>query len=169
MKGFLVLLLVISGIAVAGGGDALQDQPARFKITTRRKDDSVKVTVEKDQTAFAVKSPFGINQAVIERQEDTWPQAVVLRLHLKGLSSFRASNGKVTLDAAVSIDDGKQKVRMWKDGKEDAPWTRKAPSGRTSASSAATVSRPGSYRSRTGTSRWCCRRACSRATRRRSR
>jgi hypothetical protein len=29
---------------------------------------------------------------------------------VKGLSSFRASNGKVTLDAAVSIDDGKQKV-----------------------------------------------------------
>jgi hypothetical protein len=31
---------------------------------------------------------------------------VVLRLHLKGLENFRASNGKVRLDAAVSIQDG---------------------------------------------------------------
>jgi hypothetical protein len=76
---------------------------------------------------FAVKSPFGISQAVIERQEDTWPKAVVLRLHLKGLSSFRAANGKIRVDTAVSIDDGKQQVRLWKDGKEDAPLDEKSP------------------------------------------
>jgi len=59
--------------------------------------------------------------------EDEWPKSVVLRLHLKGLSSFRASNGKVRLDAAVSIEEGKQKVRVWKDGKEDAPLDEKSP------------------------------------------
>jgi hypothetical protein len=51
---------------------------------------------------------------------------VVLRLHLKGLSSFQASNGKVTVDAAVLIDEGKMKVRLWKDGKEDAPLDEKS-------------------------------------------
>ena len=50
-----------------------------------------------------MKSPFGISQAVIEREGEKWPDAVALRLHLKGLESFRASNGKVTLDAAVAI------------------------------------------------------------------
>src|SRR5262249_9002983 len=84
----------------------------KFKITTRRKEDSVEVRAEKDRTVFSVKSPFGVSQAVIERQEVTWPKAVVLRLHLKGLESFRTSNGKVTLDAAVSIDKGKEKVRL---------------------------------------------------------
>src|SRR5262249_10538106 len=88
------------------------------KITTRRKEDSVEVRVEKDRTVFSVQSPSGISQAVIERQKDTWPKAVVLWLHLKGLSSFRASNGKITLNAVASIQDGKQKVRRWKDGKE---------------------------------------------------
>jgi len=86
----LTVLLAVSGTALAGDDDA-KDQPARFKITTKRADDSVEVRVEKDRAVFAVKSPFGISQAVIERQEDTWPKAVVLRLHLKGLSSFRAS------------------------------------------------------------------------------
>jgi hypothetical protein len=123
----LAVLLVIGGIALADDGDAPQDQTAMFKITTKRKDDSVEVKAEKDRAVFAVKSPFGISQAVIERQEATWPQAVVLRLHLKGLSSFRASNGKVRLDAAVSMEEGKQKVRMWKDGQEDTPVDEKSP------------------------------------------
>jgi hypothetical protein len=123
----LAVLLVIGSTAVASDADAPRAQPAKFKITTKRKDDSVEVKAEKDRALFTVKSPFGISEAVIERQEDTWPKAVVLRLRLKGLSSFRASNGKVRLDAAVSIDEGKAKVRLWKDGKEDAPLDEKSP------------------------------------------
>ena len=121
----LAVLLVISGNALADDGDAPKDQPAKFKITTRRKDDAVEVQSNKDGTVFDVKSPFGISQAVIERVGDEWPKAVVLRLHLTGLSSFRAENGKVRLDAAASIEDGKTKVRMWKDGKENAPLDEK--------------------------------------------
>jgi hypothetical protein len=120
------IIFTVSGIALAGSGDAM-DQPPRFKVTTKRQDDRVEVKAEEDKALFAVTSPFGISQAVIERQEDTWPQAVVLRLHLKGLSSFRASNGKVTVDAAVSIDEGKAKVRLWQGGKEDAPLDEKSP------------------------------------------
>jgi hypothetical protein len=123
----LALLLVVSGISLADDGDAPKDEPTKFKITTKRKDDNVEVKVEQDRTVFAVKSPFGISQAVIERQEATWHKAVVLRLHLKGLSNFRASNGKVKVDAAVSIQEGKTQVRMWKDGNEDAPLDEKSP------------------------------------------
>src|SRR5262249_48907482 len=59
----LVVLLVICRIAVGDDGDAPKDQPAKFKITTKRKDDSVEVRADKDKTVFAVKSPFGISQA----------------------------------------------------------------------------------------------------------
>jgi hypothetical protein len=114
-------LLVASAMAVAS------DPPPKFKITTKRKDDVVQVRAEKDRAVFAVKSPFGISQAVIERQADTWPKTVVLRLHLKGLESFRASNGKVTVDAAVSSQDGKLKVLLWKNDKENAPLNEKSP------------------------------------------
>ena len=71
----LAVLLVISGIAVAGDGDAPKEASAKFKITTRRKDDSVEVRAVKGKAVFVVKSPSGISQAVIERQEDTWPRA----------------------------------------------------------------------------------------------
>lgn len=118
---FLVLLVGSGSLAVAA------EQPTTFKVTTKRTDDAVEVQVEKDRTVVLVKSPFGISQAVIERTEEKWPAAIVLRLHLKGLESFRALNGKVTLDAAVSIEEGRKKVRIWKDGKEDAPLDEKCP------------------------------------------
>jgi hypothetical protein len=127
---FLLVVGLLPVLTWADDGPA----PGKFKITTKRKDDTVEVQANKEKALFIIKSPFGISQAVIEREGEQWPDAVVLRLHLKGLESFRAFNGKVTLDAAVGIQEGKAKVRMWKDSKEDAPWTRKAPSGRTSAS-----------------------------------
>jgi hypothetical protein len=113
------------GLGAADYRESKQD--AQFKITTRRQDDSVEVRADKGKAVFDVSSPFGIDQATIERVEDAWPKAVVLRLRLKGLSGIRASNGKVRLDAAVSIEEGMQKVRVWKDGKEDAPLNEKSP------------------------------------------
>ena len=115
-------LAVLTLDALAGEGD-----PGKFKVTTKRKDDAVEVKAEKDKTLFIIKSPFGISQAVVERKGEKWPEFVVLRLHLKGLENFRASNGKVTVDAAVGIQEGKAKVRLWKDGKEDAPLDEKSP------------------------------------------
>ncbi len=123
MKAIPVLLaapFALSLVALGDDRDASEGQSAGFKITTKRADDAISVQAEKDRTVVAVQSPFGISQAVIERQGDTWPETMVLRLHLKGLERFRASNGKITLDAAVSIQEGKAKVRLWKDGKEDA-------------------------------------------------
>jgi hypothetical protein len=114
-------------VALDGMTPPADGPPPMFKITTRRQDDSVEVRADKDRAVFDVRSPSGISQAVIERQDDAWPKVVVLRLHLKGLESFRASNGTVRVDAAVSMGEGKTQVRLWKDGKEDAPLDGKSP------------------------------------------
>src|SRR4051812_45576574 len=109
MKAFPVLLAALvapSIVALADDRNGSESPPAGIKVTTRRADDAVAVRAEKDRTVVAVKSPFGISQAVLERLGDTWPEAVVLRLHLKGLERFRASNGRVRLDAAVTIQEG---------------------------------------------------------------
>jgi hypothetical protein len=86
----LIPVFLIAGLVVTAEGD----QP-RFKITTKRKDDAVEVRADKDKAVFVVKSPFGISQAVIEREAGNWPQVVVLCLHLKGLKSLRVSNTKL--------------------------------------------------------------------------
>ena len=110
---------LISGLlalAVAVTATTAEDTPP-YKITTKRNTDRVKVLAEKKQTVFIVKSPFGISNAGIERTGEKWPDSVVLRLHLKGLEGFKATNDKLTLEASVSSQDGN--VRLWKDDKED--------------------------------------------------
>jgi len=119
---FAVLTLFVGTMNAVTAGD---DKSPKFKITTKRDTDTVEVRADKEKTVFIVKSPFGISQAAIERTEGKWPDSVVLRLNLKGLENFKASNGKATLDAAVSSQDGK--VRIWKDGKEDAVLDAKSP------------------------------------------
>jgi hypothetical protein len=37
------------------------------------------------------------------------------------------SNGEVSLDAAVGMQEGKARVRLWKGGKEDVPLDQKSP------------------------------------------
>ena len=130
MTAFSVLLATLAALSLsvlADDRDAPVTPPAEFKITTKRADDAVAVRSDEGGTVVTVESPFGISQAVLERLGDTWPEVVVLRLHLKGLEGFRASNGTVTLDAAASIQKGKRRVRLWKDGKEDAPLEEKSP------------------------------------------
>jgi hypothetical protein len=109
--------LVVHQSGVCSGDDK---QPP-FTVATKRNDDRVEVTVEQGKAIFTVHSPFGISDAVIERQEANWPDAVVLRLRLKGLERFRITNGKTTLDASVSQRDGTFQRRIWAGGKEDRP------------------------------------------------
>jgi hypothetical protein len=126
MKTFLSFLfawLALTNLAVAGN----LDQLSQFKIMTRRMEDDIQVQADKYKTVFAVKSPLGISHAAIERLGKKWPDTVVLRLHLKGLESFRATNGRVTLDATVSTDEGKPTVRLWKGGNENVGLDEKSP------------------------------------------
>jgi hypothetical protein len=96
-----------------------------FKITTKRDDDKVEVKAKEEKARFSVNSPFGISQAIIERSGNNWPTTMMLRLHLKGLEKFKVTNGKNTLEGAVSSQDGK--VRLWEDGREDSPLSSKHP------------------------------------------
>lgn len=117
---FLVAPFLIGMVNVVPAAD---QKPPEFKITTKRDTDKVDVEVEKGSTVLSVHSPFGISQAVIERTDEKWPEQLVLRLHLKGLENFRASNGRVTLNAAISGQD----VRQWKDTREDSPLDATSP------------------------------------------
>ncbi len=110
---FLPVIVGLTSCVTAFGDDP------PFRITTKGDDDKVEVKVEEGKTHFTVQSPVGISQAIIERSGDNWPTTVMLRLHLKGLEKFKVTNGKDTLEAAVSSQDAK--VRLWKDGKEDSP------------------------------------------------
>lgn len=116
----------VLALAVAVSSSAADETPP-FRITTKRDDDRVDVKAEKGKATFSIHSPFGISHAVIERADDKWPDAVVLRLHLTGLENVKVTNGQIKLEASASLQDGKPLVRLWKDGKEDAPLDAKCP------------------------------------------
>lgn len=103
---------------LTGLGAAAEDKAPKFKVTTRKMDDTVQVQVDGGKVVFSVKSPSGIGSATIERTEDKWPVTVTLKLHLKGLEKLVVSTSKVKLNVAVSSQDGKLRVRVWKDDKE---------------------------------------------------
>ena len=115
----LFSILGMTNIATAYG----EDRP--LKIITRRGDDTAEVNVEKDKTTVSIHSPFGISQAAIERNGQSWPDVLNMRLNLKGLEQLKVTTGKITLEAAVSSQDGK--LRLWKEGKEDSPLDLKDP------------------------------------------
>lgn len=119
----LAIVAVMAAVLSTGCTNFVHEP--QFKITTKRDNDKVESKVESDKAVFSVHSPFGISQTVIERTDGNWPDIVMLRLHLKGLENFKVSNGKVTIEAAVSSQDGK--VRQWKDGKEGSPLDAKSP------------------------------------------
>ena len=91
----------------------------RFKVTLRRADDTWGVKMSGPVAVFSLKSPKGISRAVIERLDKEWPKVVVLYLHLKGLEDFRVTNGKVTLHAAVKVQDDKLVMRQSKKDQEE--------------------------------------------------
>ena len=113
-------------LAVAVSTAAADDSPP-VKVTTKRGDDRVDVKAEKGKATISVHSPFGISHAVIERGSETWPDVLVLRLHLKGLENFKVTGGKVKLEGSASLRDGKPLVRLWTDSKEDAPPDARSP------------------------------------------
>lgn len=121
-----ILLLLAAAVTTANSlTTAADDDSPRFKITTKRDTDRVEVTAETDRLVLSVRSPFGISKAIVERTGEKWPDAVVLRLHLKGLENFQITNETVKLEGSVSSLDGK--VRLWKDGKEDTALDVKSP------------------------------------------
>ena len=119
----LAIVAVIVSVLSTGCTDVVKE--TQFKITTKRDNDKVEVTVKNDKAVISIRSPFGISQTVIESTNGNWPDTVMLRLHLKGLENFKVSNGIITLEAAVSSQDSI--VRLWKDGKEDSPLDAKSP------------------------------------------
>ena len=127
LKWFVVLLATVS-LMQMGGSSASEAEPPLFRITTKRDKDRVEVVIEKQTTIFAIHSPMGIGEALIERTQVKWPAEMILRLHLKGLESLQVANGKATLHAAVSSHDEMRRIRVWKDGKEDAPLDSTSPS-----------------------------------------
>jgi len=117
-----VVIAIVLGMECTGAAEE-----SKFKITMKHDNDKVEVTLEENTAIFSVRSPLGISQAVVERTGKHWPGEVTLRLHLKGLESFKVTNGKVMIETAVSSHGDEQRARLWNDGDEGVVLEAKDP------------------------------------------
>jgi hypothetical protein len=86
-----------------------------LQATVGRDGSRVEFTSEDGTTIVDVVSKFGIDKATVRRLKDDWPEAVVARLHLSGLESFRVGNGDVALEWSVSSTGSHApRVTQWK-------------------------------------------------------
>ena len=117
MKTFprLVTALLFSALP----GQLVAGEPSPIKVTTRRANDRVEVTLVDGRALVAVHSPRGIGGATLQRTGKAWPEKIAVRLHLRGLESFTVFNGKRKLAASVLSHSGHRRLlHVWEKGKE---------------------------------------------------
>jgi hypothetical protein len=93
---------------VTGAEPAPADDSNAFTVSeTRREDTRFRSMIEGDITVIDIRSDSGIDRATLTRRAQQWPKSMVVRLHLRGLESFKASAGKVTVEWSVSSSTGR--------------------------------------------------------------
>jgi hypothetical protein len=73
-----------------------------FQAKPRREDTRIRFLTNETTTVIDVVCPFGIDTATIQRRADAWPEIILVRLNLRGLESFKAAAGNITVEWSVS-------------------------------------------------------------------
>ncbi len=90
------------------------------EVVLKKSDDKVAIETGDKQVIYTFTSPSGIGEATISPAKE-WASQVVVRLRLRGLESFTASNAKVELSASISSSgDNRQSLRLLQQGEKSA-------------------------------------------------
>jgi hypothetical protein len=116
-------IVTVTGLqAVVGGGG----KPG-FHATVGRADTRIRFLSEGDKTIFDISSGFGIDKTTIKRQSDQWPKAILVRLHLSGLESFKAGSGDIAVEWSVSSTGKNAKRVSLRKGRDELALDDKSP------------------------------------------
>ncbi len=96
-------LMLLSVILFLGTACTAVFLPSSPYTANPQKDDTVVSFMEADNTLFIdITSTSGIGGAEIKRHTESWPQDVVLRMHLKGLEQFEFMYADTAVTLAIS-------------------------------------------------------------------
>jgi hypothetical protein len=73
-----------------------------FRYTLLKGDPRIVFTTSNEMLLIDITSPTGIGSAAIEKASGEWPSKVVMRLHVRGLESFKFQYGARTVEVSVS-------------------------------------------------------------------
>jgi len=103
------------------------NRPPQINVAADQ-DNQLSLSVEDETTVIDVQSPGGIGKADIELLSGSYPEQIILRLHIKSLEGFKLTYGKTTVSAASSgTSDTVTESLIESDGSERAitsasPW-----------------------------------------------
>jgi hypothetical protein len=75
---------------------------ATYKAVPLKGDPVITFSMTSDVLLVDIISPSGIGSATIEKTAGQWPPQIVMRLHVKGLESFKFRYANTTIDVSVS-------------------------------------------------------------------
>jgi hypothetical protein len=102
-RGLCVLLLAAGLLSLAAcAAPARQIDRPTYHYISLKGDPRIVFTTSNEMLLIDVTSPTGIGSAAIEKDSGQWPPRIVIRLHLKGLESFKFTYGVKTIDVSVS-------------------------------------------------------------------
>jgi hypothetical protein len=122
----LSLALLLTPVAQAGEPPAPK-QDGRFTVETIRGGEAIKFEQADGGLILSVRSRSGIGRATVARKVASWPMVVKVRLHLKGLESFRISAGKQGVGVSVSSGNSETvRVHLIPEGREGPLLTKES-------------------------------------------
>ncbi len=77
------------------------DRPT-FRYTPLKGDPRIVFTTSNEMVLIDITSPTGIGSVMIAKASGQWPPKIVMRLHVKGLESFKFKHGAQTVEVSVS-------------------------------------------------------------------
>jgi len=99
------LLMCVFLASCASRNVRAQDSKPEFRVTLKNGDDKITILDENSQTVIDILSPTGIGSAAFELGSGTMPDALLLRLHLKGLEEIQLISTNVAVSASVSTGE----------------------------------------------------------------
>lgn len=105
------MLLVFLALVGLGACTAFRNRPPAFNIVTPKSSDRLTVNVTGAETALDIFSETGIGGAEVRLTAGSFPEKMLLRLHLKGLEELRVSYRDQTLLASV-FSSGEREIRQ---------------------------------------------------------
>jgi len=99
-------VLVLSCLAVlsltACAPSSASIERATYQAMPLKGDPVITFSTTSDTLLIDITGPTGIGSAAIEKTAGQWPPKTVMRLHVKGLESFKFRYGDTTIDVSVS-------------------------------------------------------------------
>jgi hypothetical protein len=103
------------------------NKPALKATAGRKGETPLKFTVEGEAVVFDVPANFEISPGSIRRLGDSWPKAIHIRLHLRGLELFAATAGETTVQWAVSSSEPGAQHMSLRLGEKELPLDKESP------------------------------------------